>query len=212
MFLFCFSFFGWLWITICNQPGLSTLLSLSLISTFSICAVIYLTLAWEVMIVYIQGGTILNTQDSDCLLSCMWHHGCSLPPQRCAVSSLYRSDQIGCGSVAAWPTRSHKPIPPKRFKDKLNVIPCNKLGRPPYCVCVQLFIFIYMEIETATDPKHILTGQTDKRKTSVLVKLSQHLQLGDLLRVKCLTDRLREEFLNYIGWLRGNSAINKLHL
>lgn len=60
-------FFSRLWITLCNLAALSTLLFRSLISSFSVCVVIYLAVALEVMIVYIQGGTILNTQDSDCL-------------------------------------------------------------------------------------------------------------------------------------------------
>lgn len=44
-------------------------------------------------------------------------------------SSLSLSSQIGCGSVTPWPTCSHKPIPPKWHKDKLNLMPCNKLSR-----------------------------------------------------------------------------------
>lgn len=53
--------------TICNQDVLSAALSLSLISACAVQAVIYLAVALEFLIVYIQGGTILNTQDSDCL-------------------------------------------------------------------------------------------------------------------------------------------------
>lgn len=62
------------------------------------------------------------------------HSACDItlalfPPKRCSVSSLSLSYQIGCGSVTPRPTCSRKPIPPKRRKDKLNLMPCNKLSR-----------------------------------------------------------------------------------
>lgn len=110
------------------QSDCSAYLALSL-STFSVCAVICLNVAWEVMTLYIEGGTILNTQDSDCLrilhmtLRLLSSSHCS------SVSFLFLFIQIGHGSVTLWPTCSHKPISPKRLKDKLNLMPCNKLDR-----------------------------------------------------------------------------------
>lgn len=81
----------------CNQAGLSTSLSPSLVSAFSVCVVIYLAVALEVMIVYIQGGTILNTQDSDCLPILRVTSRLLSSPQCTSVSSLSLSSQIGCG-------------------------------------------------------------------------------------------------------------------
>lgn len=66
-FFFPFPFFGSLWITICNQSLCLPYSPFPSSQPFSVCAVIYLAVALEVMIVYIQGGTILNTHNSDCL-------------------------------------------------------------------------------------------------------------------------------------------------
>ena len=154
LFFLYFSFFGSLWITICNQPALSTLLSLPFISTFfCLCSNL----------------PRCGVRSHDCLYSRRhhlehaqlwlfthpaWHHGRSPPPQRSSVSSLSLSSQIGCGVSTPWPTSSRKPIPPKRLKDKLNLMPCNKLsgllcsGR--HCAsqqrngtCVHFFFFFF---------------------------------------------------------------------
>lgn len=72
VFLFLFFFFPFPFSVHCGSQSVISLLCLPYSpfpssQPFSVCAVIYLAVALEVMIVYIQGGTILNTHNSDCL-------------------------------------------------------------------------------------------------------------------------------------------------
>lgn len=53
-----------------------------------------------------------------------------LPPKRCScLLSVPSLTRLAVGASPPRPTCSHKPIPQKRFKDKLNLMPCNKLSR-----------------------------------------------------------------------------------
>lgn len=140
------------------------------------------------MIVYIQGGTILNTQDSDCLpIPHVTSRLRSSPPKRCSVSSPSLSNQIGCGSVTPRPTCSHKPIPPKRLKDKLNLMPCNKLSRllctVRHCVsggsgALVHFLYLYGNHEPTWSRAQTTFGRGRSSTTSVkLETLVKHLRL-----------------------------------
>lgn len=71
-------------------------------------------------------------------------------------------------SVTPWPTCSHTPIPPKRLKDKLNLMPCNKLSGLLCIVrhCVSqwrngTFWSVWKSwVNMEPDPKHICRGRS----------------------------------------------------
>lgn len=77
------------WITVCNQARLSAPCSLS------VCAVIQLAVALEVMIVSIRAGTILNTHGSDCLHVAHATQRLLPSPQHVFVSILHVFSQTG---------------------------------------------------------------------------------------------------------------------
>lgn len=112
-----------------NLIRLICLLSLSLISAFSVCAVIYLTVVLEVVIAYIHGGTILNTQGSDCLRILHVTSWLLFSSQNSSVSFLSVFTYTGYGVAPPPPAHyTHKPIPTKRLKDKCNLMPRNKFS------------------------------------------------------------------------------------
>ena len=99
------------------------------LSQASAKARVYLTVTRAIMTVYIHGSSILNTEGSDCLPLLQTKSSFLSFPQCCCVSAPSLSNQIGCGTVTPWPICGHKTIPPKKLKDKLNLMPCNQLSR-----------------------------------------------------------------------------------
>lgn len=139
----------------------------------------------------------------------------ALFPQCSSISSLSLSSQISCGSVTPWPTCSHKPIPPKRLKDKLNLMPCNKLSRLlctvrngvsqwRYWACVHVLICTEITSQHAARSKALLERSELDNKCKIVV-LVKHLQLQLMNSVNCVADRVCVR-----PHLRGNYEIQRV--
>lgn len=149
------------------------------------------------MIVYIQGGTILNTQDSDCLpILLVTSHLLSSPQcSPCILAVPFQPDWLW--SVTPRPTSSHKAIPPKRLKDKLNLMPCNKLcgllcaGR--YSVSrwrKGTFWSVWKSrVNMEPDLKHIWNRSESDNKCKIEIQV-KHLQLQQMNSVNYVADRV----------------------